>query len=176
VRETDVRLATQADLPALKALVESAYRGDSARRGWTHEADLLDGERISTQDLATQLANPAMRVLVLAEEDGTLVATVSITDLGAHSPDDTGVAYLGMLAVAPARQAAGLGRTLIADAHDWAARDFAAHTMRMTVISDRPELIAYYLRRGYVDTGRTSPFPVPSVTHLTMVVLEKPIA
>ncbi len=175
MRETDVRLATAQDLPALKALVESAYRGDAARGGWTHEADLLEGERITADELAAQLANPAMRVLVLEQDGGALVATVSITDLGAHSPDDKGVAYLGMLAVDPARQAGGLGRTLIADAHDWAARDFAAHTMRMTVISHRRELIAYYIRRGYVDTGRTSPFPVPSVTHLSMVVLEKPI-
>jgi ribosomal protein S18 acetylase RimI-like enzyme len=98
-----------------------------------------------------------------------LVATVSITDLG------DGVAYLGMLAVDPAQQAGGLGRTLIADAQDWAARDFAAHTMRMTVISNRVELIAYYIRRGYVDTGRTCPFPVETASHLSMVVLEKPI-
>jgi hypothetical protein len=52
-------------------------------------------------------------------------------------------------------------------------RAFEAHTMHMTVISDRTELIDYYVRRGYVNTGRTSPFPVPSVTHLSMVVLEK---
>lgn len=169
MRETDVRLATLADLPALKALVESAYRGDSARGGWTHEADLLEGERISAEELAAQLTNEAVRVLVLTHDNGRLAATVSITDLG------EGIAYLGMLAVDPAQQAGGLGRTLIADAQDWAARDFSAHTMRMTVISNRSELIAYYIRRGYVDTGRTCPFPVEAGSHLSMVVLEKPI-
>ena len=169
MRETDVRLATLADLPALKALVESAYRGTSARGGWTHEADLLEGERISAEELAAQLTNEAVRVLVLTQDNGRLAATVSITDLG------EGIADLGMLAVDPGSQAGGLGRTLIADAQDWAARDFAAHTMRMTVISNRVELIAYYIRRGYVDTGRTCPFPVEAASHLSMVVLEKPI-
>lgn len=165
----DVRLATDADLPALKALVESAYRGDAARGGWTHEADLLEGERITADDLAAQLANPAMRVLVLPGEDTTLPATISITDLG------EGVAYLGMFAVDPALQAGGIGRRMIAAAEDWALREFSAHTMRMTVISSRAELIAWYIRRGYVDTGRTTPFPVPDITHLSMVVLEKPL-
>lgn len=165
---SDLRLATAEDLPALKALVESAYRGDAARGGWTHEADLLEGERITAEDLAAQLADPAMRILVLPGEDG-LIATISITDLG-----DSG-AYLGMFAVDPAHQAGGIGRQMIAGAESWAARDFHAHTMRMTVISARGELIAWYIRRGYVDTGRISPFPVPGITHLSMVVLEKPI-
>jgi GNAT superfamily N-acetyltransferase len=165
----DVRLATDADLPALKALVESAYRGDAARGGWTHEADLLEGERITADDLAAQLANPAMRVLVLPGEGAALPATISITDLG------EGVAYLGMFAVDPALQAGGIGRRMIAAAEDWALREFSAHTMRMTVISSRAELIAWYIRRGYVDTGRTTPFPLPDITHLSMVVLEKPL-
>lgn len=166
---TEVRRATTADLPALKALVERAYRGETARGGWTHEADMLEGERVSADDLAAQLANPAMRVLVLPSEGTALPATISITDLG------DGVAYLGMFAVDPALQAGGLGRKMIAAAEDWAVREFSAHTMRMTVISTRAELIAWYIRRGYVDTGRTSPFPIPSITHLSMVVLEKPI-
>jgi len=166
---TEVRRATTADLPALKALVERAYRGETARGGWTHEADMLEGERVSADDLAAQLANPAMRVLVLPGEGSALPATISITDLG------DGVAYLGMFAVDPALQAGGLGRKMIAAAEDCAVREFSAHTMRMTVISTRAELIAWYIRRGYVDTGRTSPFPIPSITHLSMVVLEKPI-
>lgn len=172
---SEVRLATAADLPALKALVESAYRGDAARGGWTHEADLLEGERVTAEDLAAQLAQPAMRVLVLPAADGTLPATISITDLGAKSSADEGVAYLGMFAVDPALQAGGIGRRMIAAAEDWAMRAFGAHTMRMTVISTRAELIAWYIRRGYVDTGRTSPFPIPEITHLSMVVLEKPL-
>lgn len=170
-----IRLATAQDLPALKALVEKAYRGDSARGGWTHEADLLNDERISMEDLAGVLANPAMRVLVMPGDGAELVATVSITNLGATSSRDEGVAYLGMLGVDPQQQAGGVGRKMITAAEALAADAFGAHTMRMTVISRRSELIAYYVRRGYVDTGKTSPFPYPSGAHLSMVVLEKPI-
>jgi hypothetical protein len=45
--------------------------------------------------------------------------------------------------------------------------------MRMTVISPRTELIAYYIRAAM--PGRTCPFPVPTASHLSMVVLEKPL-
>jgi len=159
------RPATPADLPALKALVESAYRGDAARAGWTNEADLLDGERISAADLAATIADPVHHV-ILAEADGALIGTVTITNKGA------GLAYLGMLGVDPARQTGGLGRALIAQG-EATAQAFGATTMEMTVISARPELIAYYERRGYAPTGEIRPFPDPAITHLTMVVLAK---
>jgi GNAT superfamily N-acetyltransferase len=161
-----VRLATHDDLPALHALVESAYRGDSARGGWTHEADLLEGDRTSQAELAQALGDPANRVL-LAHRDGALVGTVTIT----RRNEDT--AYLGMLCVDPALQAGGMGRALIAAAEDCAVREFGAKTMEMTVVSPRVELIAYYERRGYVQTGEIRPFPLPQFDHLTMVVLAK---
>lgn len=161
-----VRLAASDDLPALHALVESAYRGDSARGGWTHEADLLEGNRTSQEELAQALADADNRVLVLHQDDA-LIGTVTIT----RRNEDT--AYLGMLCVDPALQAGGMGRALIAAAEDCAAREFGAHTMEMTVVSPRTELIAYYERRGYVQTGEIRPFPLPQFGHLTMVVLAK---
>jgi N-acetylglutamate synthase-like GNAT family acetyltransferase len=151
-----IRPATIEDLPALHALVESAYRGDAARGGWTHEADLLEGQRTSQAELAQTLDDPDNRVL-LAHRDGALVGTVTITRRGADT------AYLGMLCVDPALQAGGMGRTLIAAAEDCA----------MTVVSPRVELIAYYERRGYAQTGEIRPFPLPQFDHLTMVVLNK---
>lgn len=39
-RPMNIRPATHADLPALHAVIERADRGDSARQGWTFEADL----------------------------------------------------------------------------------------------------------------------------------------
>jgi GNAT superfamily N-acetyltransferase len=83
------------------------------------------------------------------------------------------VAYLGMLCVDPALQAGGLGRMLIAQAEERARQDFGAKRMEMTVVAPRTELIAYYERRGYAQTGEIRPFPVPEFDHLTMVVLEK---
>lgn len=163
------RTATAADVPALRALVESAYRGDSARQGWTHEADLLDDERTSDAELAETIADEKARVL-LARIDGKLAGTVTIRDLG------EGRAYLGMLCVDPDLQTEGLGRALIADAEDMAADAFGARTMEMTVINAREELIAYYERRGYARTGELRPFPLPADVPYKMVVLERRIA
>jgi hypothetical protein len=102
-----------ADLPALKALVESAYRGDIGAGGWTHEADLLEGERISAEDLAAQLANPAMRVLVLPR-------TMARWSPPSRSP----IWAMACLSGHAGRRSGASGRRhwrmLIADAKDWA--------------------------------------------------------
>lgn len=160
------RLAQAGDVPALRALVESAYRGESAKRGWTHEADLLDDERTSDAEIAQAIADGDARVL-LAQVDGKLAGTVTIRNLG------PGRAYLGMLCVDPDLQAEGLGRALIADAEDMAAEAFGATIMEMTVIDARTDLIAYYERRGYVRTGEMRPFPYGDGNRYRMVVLER---
>ncbi len=160
------RTARPDDVPRLRALVEACYRGDSARHGWTHEADLLDDERTSDAELEHAVAAADTRVL-LAEIDGKLAGTVTVANVG------DGRAYLGMLCVDPDLQAAGLGRALIADAEDLAAEQFAAQVMEMTVIDARPDLIAFYERRGYTRTGEARPFPAAGQHPFAMVVLER---
>ena len=149
----DIRAATAADLPALHALVESAYRGDSARRGWTHEADMLGGQRTDPETLGAIIADPQQRIL-LALCDGALVGCVQLT------AKPGGTAYLGLLAVDPALQAGGIGARLIAACEAAAREEFGAHLMEMTVIDGRPELVAYYERKGYALTGERRPFPM----------------
>jgi GNAT superfamily N-acetyltransferase len=166
VSEAQFRIAAHADVPALRVLVERAYRGDTARGGWTHEADLLEDERTSDEALAETIADPAARV-VLAERDGALAGTVTVL---CSTP---GRAYLGMLCVDPALQAGGLGRALIAAAEQAARDAFGADVIEMTVIDRRVELIAWYERRGYVRSGETRPFPVPGDHGFAMVVLER---
>lgn len=163
------------DVPALRALIESAYRGDSAKAGWTHEADLLEGQRTDEGELRDILAD-ASRIILLAEIDGALIGCVQVADQG------QGLAYLGLLTVDPARQADGLGRLLIEAAEAEARSRFAATRMEMTVIRQRAELIAWYERRGYRLTGETRPFPLddprfglPRTRDLAFVVLEKPL-
>jgi len=163
-----IRPATPADLAQLHPVIERAYRGDSARGGWTHEADILEGQRTSLDDLAEILTRPAERLLV-AEEDGRIIGCVQVTDRG------DGLAYLGLLCIEPTLQAAGLGRQLIAEAEACAARLFGATTMEMTVIDSRAELIAYYQRRGYRLTGEGRPFPIEVTPPLRLAVLEKPL-
>ena len=164
--------ATADDLPPLHALVESAYRGTSARRGWSHEADLLEGQRTDMAALAAMLDDPKQHLLVFRDND-RLRACVALTDKGA------GLAYLGMLTVDPQQQAAGLGRLILAAAEDHAAA-FGARQVEMTVIAQRAELIAWYQRRGYALTGEQRPFPhgdprfgLPTRDDLVFVVLEK---
>ena len=168
-----VRPATPADIPELHALIEGAYRGDSARRGWTHEADLLGGQRTDVEALEEILADEA-KVLLTAWDGPTLVGCVLAAE------EAGGVGYLGMLSVDPARQAGGIGRRLVEAAEAWCGAR-GCGVMRMTVIRQREALIAWYERLGYVRVG-TEPFPatnprfgLPKRDDLGFVVLRRPL-
>lgn len=163
------RAATPDDVAALHRLIERAYRGETAKAGWTHEADLLFDDRTSAGELSALIADPD-RAILLAFHDESLVGCVQVARAG----DD--LAYLGMLTVEPGLQAAGLGRRILAAAEAEAVARFSARRMEMTVIALRAELIAWYGRRGYAPTGETRPFPVvPPRPELDFVVLEKPL-
>jgi GNAT superfamily N-acetyltransferase len=167
-----IAAATAAQLPVLHALIERAYRGEAAKAGWTHEADLLGGQRTDLLALQEMLADPDQRLLGVHEGD-TLVGCVLVRRCAA------GRCSLGLLTVEPMRQAAGLGRRLIAAA-EAAARDMGATAMEMTVIERRGELVRWYERRGYRLTGERRPFPLddprfglPKTRDLDFVVLER---
>lgn len=149
--EVTFRTAVEEDVPALVALVESAYRGDDSRAGWTTEADLLEGQRTDPEGVAAVVRDPASRLLV-ARQDGELVACCQLEHRGSH-------AYFGMFAVRPQRQGGGLGRLVLAEAERVARSEWDASEMQMTVIRQRSDLIAWYERRGYLRTGELSPFP-----------------
>ena len=165
---TCIRPATGADLPALHLLIERAYRGDSARLGWTSEAELLFDTRTDMRELAGIVADP--RQVLLALYEGTRpIGCVNVADRGRD------LAYLGMLCIEPARQAEGLGRQLLAAAEAQARDVFGCHTIEMTVIAQRSELIAYYQRRGWHITGEQRDFPVRLDPPLFMTVLARPL-
>ncbi|WP_304455094.1 GNAT family N-acetyltransferase [Nocardiopsis sp. YSL2] len=145
------RDATPADVPALVDLVNSCYRGDSSKQGWTTEADLLDGQRVDADGMGALLDRSDTRLLV-AEADGDLVACCELRRDGED-------AYFGMFSVRPGRQGGGLGRIVLAEAERSAVADWGSRRMRMMVIRQRTELIAWYERRGYKATGNTEPFP-----------------
>ncbi|MGW5652281.1 GNAT family N-acetyltransferase [Streptomyces humi] len=169
------RAATDTDVDALVALIESAYRGDASRAGWTTEADILDGQRTDPEGVLQVIKSPDSRLLTI-ERDGRIVACCQLEHRGAH-------AYFGMFAVSPALQGAGLGKVVIAEAERQAREDWGATEMHMTVISVRDDLIAWYERRGYRRTGEMSPFPygeerfgVPLRDDLQFELLVKPLA
>ena len=168
------RPATHADIPALVALVTSAYRGDVSRQGWTTEADLLDGQRIDPDVLARDIGRARSRVLV-AERGGEMLACALVAE-------EDGAGYFGMFSVRPDLQGGGVGKAMLAEAERVAREEWQLPTMRMTVIDIRDELIAFYERRGYARTGIKKPFPygderygIPKRADLRFEILEKPL-
>jgi len=166
------RGATQADADAIVALVESAYRGDASRVGWTTEADFLDGRRTGPDDVLAQIARPRSRIL-LAERGSELLAC-------AHVAEENGAGYFGMFSVRPGLQNGGIGKAVLAEAERIAREEWELPSMRMTVIDIRDELVAWYERRGYRRTGITKPFPygdarfgIPKRDDLRFEILEK---
>lgn len=174
--EIVIRDAVAADIPALHLLIESAYRGEASRAGWTTEADLLDGQRTDPEDLADILADPKQSLLSAWRGDEP-VGCVLIADRG------EGTGYFGMLSVSPTLQGGGLGRRLIEAAHRTLAERFGARRVRISVFPQRETLIAWYQRLGYRPTGDTLPFPygnprfgLPRRDDLHFVVMEYELA
>jgi GNAT superfamily N-acetyltransferase len=166
------RIAEPSDAENLSRLVNSAYRGESSRRGWTTEAGLLGGQRTDPDTLREIICESNYVILVM--HSGADPAGCVLLQRKAES------AYLGMLTVLPELQARGIGRRLLEAAEDWVIKNWRLQAVEMTVIRQRPELIAWYERRGYVNTHRAEPFPygdekfgLPRRPDLEFVVLEK---
>ena len=144
-----IRTAVAEDVDVLLELIHSAYRGSGGRNGWTTEAELIAGPRTTRELLAADLADPAITLLVAGAHEGCAAVT--------HRAGEP-TASFGMFAVRPGVQGSGLGKAVLAAAEEH-ARAGGATTMEMCVIDRRPELIAWYERRGYTRTGETRPFP-----------------
>jgi ribosomal protein S18 acetylase RimI-like enzyme len=149
-----ISIARDEELDEVAGLVNSGFRGDSSRAGWTTEADFLGGQRTDSALLRAELtATPGAVVLTMRDlPGGELLGCVWL------DPEGSDVWHLGMLTVRPDLQARQLGRRLLAEAESYASAH-GARRMRMTVINVRDTLSAWYERRGYVRTGETKPFP-----------------
>jgi GNAT superfamily N-acetyltransferase len=170
------RDASAAEADEIVALVESAYRGESSRRGWTTEADLLDGRRTDADAVRAIIDSPDSRLLTALDGDGRLLACAQL------ERRSDGISYFGMFAVSPVLQGGGIGRRVLAEAERIAREEWGARSMQMTVINQRRDLIAWYVRRGYAATGETRPFPhgderfgLPRRADLDFEVLAKPL-
>ncbi len=147
----NISIASPADVPALNTLINSAYRGEHSKKGWTTEADLLDGIRTNEAILSEMINKPGAVMLVARNDEQAISGTV-------YLENQAGTLYLGMLTVSPELQAGGIGKKLLQGAEIYAKKENAG-AIYMTVISVRHELIAWYERHGYVKTGERKPFP-----------------
>lgn len=166
-----LRRAIPSDVPAVVGLVERAYRGDPSRLGWTTEAELLDGQRTDPKEVLDLIASRRSQILVALEGE-VMLGTMALTDEG-------DAFYFGMFAVEPTAQSKGVGRAMLDEA-ERIGRALHKPRMRLTVIAQRRELIAWYGRRGYQPSGAIETFPYgnprfgePKRDDLYFLVLEK---
>ena len=144
--------ATFTDVPVLTNLVNSAYRGETALRGWTTETNLVDGQRIDEQTMREHFDNSSATLLKYINEHGEITGCVYLETVKNNR------LYLGMLTVNPDMQAQGIGKQLLTSAEEL-AKELGCTAMRMTVIPVRHELVMWYKRHGYKPTGEMIPFP-----------------
>ena len=164
--------ASVIDVPELNILVNNAYRGEESKKGWTSEADMLDGLRIDEDMLKTYFSNEAITILKHTDDKGQITGCVYLEVKGPKL-------YLGMFSVSPVLQGKGVGRALL-EAAEELAKQFTCHTITMTVISTRAELISWYERRGYTFTGEIQPFHAHGrfgnpKQHIELIVMEKAV-
>ncbi|GAC1589662.1 MAG: GNAT family N-acetyltransferase [Ginsengibacter sp.] len=141
--------ATTKDIGELNELINSAYRGDSAKEGWTNESEFLDGIRIDESELSKIIRNEKNTILKYVRKN-KIVGCVLLE----QQEDEI---YLGMLTVKPILQATGIGKKLLTASEQF-ARSKKYYKIKMTVISIRTELIDWYKRFGYEDTLDRKPF------------------
>lgn len=164
--------ATIEDIPALTILINSAYRGETSKKGWTTEAHLLEGKRTDEPEMTGIFLDPKNTILKFTEND-KIIGSVLLVEKGHQL-------YLGMLTVSPELQNGGIGKKLLAEAENQ-AKSLGLSSIIMTVISVREELVAWYKRHGYVDTGKREAFPeseihtTVSAEPLEFIYLEKSI-
>lgn len=165
------RKAIKSDAEAIAQLVNKAYRPETGTAGWTHESDLVSGNRTGVSQVAEVMSKPDSVILV-GLKDSEIVACVHIEKDGINS-------HIGMLAVSPILQGAGTGKQMLAHAERYASEIFGSDKFTMVVVSSRSELIFFYLRRGYQKTGSIMDYPLsagvgtPKFSDLKTEALEK---
>lgn len=171
--DSHIQLAQVSDIPAIMQLLNSAYRGESSRKGWTTEADLIAGNvRTDESNLADVMSIQGSIFLKYTNDNGTIQGCVNLQVQGKR-------VYLGMFSVDPESQGTGIGKIILRAADEY-ARSQGCSNIYMSVISVRSELIAWYQRHGYVDTGERKPFKEDGLTgkhlrKLDFMILEKSI-
>ncbi len=159
-----LRTATTDEAEQIASHVNACYRGDSSRKGWTTEADLLEGNRTDSEEI-TELVEKEDSVILLCLRDQELIASVHL-----HHQGD--ISELNMLAINPTMQGRGIGKWVMAEIEQFVVRTWRTHKIKMSVITLREELIAFYERRGYRRTGERKRFDLDERNGVPQMDLE----
>ena len=167
-----VRPATIEQIPELVQLINTAYHPEQKCKAWTNEKRFVAGSRTDTQSL-TALLHKEKSVVLVGLQEASIVACVHL-EAHAHT------VHLGLLAVQPDKQAAGLGSQMLRHAQDYAQSHFQARYIELLAISLREELIAFYQRRGYQLTDKRIAYALlcgetcdAKIDGLTFAVMQK---
>lgn len=172
--DNNTGIAGIADIPAIVSLLNSAYRGEGSKKGWTTEAHLIAGDSRTNENAVKEVIGKEGSVLLkYTNEQNDIIGCVNLQQHGNRI-------YLGMFAVSPQLQGGGIGKKLLQAAEEY-SREAGASSIFMTVISVRTELVDWYKRHGYADTGERRSFEEDGVSgkhlqELEFIVLEKPVA
>ncbi|KAJ5794019.1 hypothetical protein N7457_000618 [Penicillium paradoxum] len=147
------RIATEADASELQQLVESAFRANDSRNGWTDDLGLSSSFRIDVEEILAMIIKPDSVMLMATNDLNTLVGSIGTAKRGPNN------ARLFMLAIDPSQQRSGIGRQVLAYAEGYCRRTWGVTTLELNALSNRKQLISWYSRHGYRETGKTTVFP-----------------
>jgi len=172
INQMEIIPANSKDIKALNRLVNSAYRGEESKNGWTTEVEILDGIRIDEQALEELFVRSEVVILKSTSSNGVILGTVCL-EVRSHD------LYLGMFAISPLSQGNGLGKALLSAAEEFALENGCSRIV-ISVIGTRVELIEWYGRHGYIATGSSIAFEEiegrfgdPKVPDINLIEMEK---
>ena len=150
------RFAQSADITKLVDLINSAYRQQHGN-SWTSEAEIVTGQRINASQLEHALSQDHFQ-LWIALQDEQIVACIGLT-FNLYDVE------IGTFCITPHFQNQGIGKQVLDFAENYVRQKIRLEHQHlndfvMWVLSARTELIAYYERRGYVQTGSVDDYPL----------------
>jgi ribosomal protein S18 acetylase RimI-like enzyme len=143
--------ATNEDISQINNLINSAYRGETSKKGWTNEIGIIEGNRMNETEVRRMVESPKGTLLKYINEESTIIGCCYLEIQNKEL-------YLGALTVSPEIQAKGIGKAMLSFADEY-AKEHKCIAIVITVVSGRVELINWYIRHGYQLTGKSKPFP-----------------
>lgn len=149
-----VSRAILSDLPNICILVNNAYRGEEAKKGWTFESDFIEGDkRTDEKDLFLLFSNEKAIFLIAKNDKEVITGSVYLEVKNKNL-------YLGMLSVEPTLQGNGIGKLLVSNAIQY-GQSLGLKKIQIQVIHLRQELILWYEKLGFIISDKILPFEVP---------------